>query len=150
VHPGVVADDASGEGLFSAMGAIGVRGRRFLFPRAERGRDELPSALRAAGATVDVLTVYRTVEVQAPSGALDPLRDGEIHVVTFASPSAVERFAAMAPDAVSLLGGTVVAVIGPTTRQACEHLGVRVDIQPEQHTIPALAQAIADHCQRRF
>jgi len=143
----VVAEESRGEGLFEALSAGGVAGRRFLLPRAEEGREVLPDALRGAGGIVDVVPVYRTVAVSNVD--LGPLRRGEIDVLTFASPSAVVHFARSAPNAMDAAGSALVAVIGPVTREACERVGLRVDIQPARYTLEALAEAIGDHYLRR-
>ncbi|MEK6607323.1 MAG: uroporphyrinogen-III C-methyltransferase, partial [Myxococcota bacterium] len=126
------------EGLFEALRPLGVAGKRFLLPRAEKAREVLEDALRAAGATVDVVTAYRTSPAAPDGAAAARLREGTIDVVAFASASAVESFAAMglAP------GRARVAAIGPLTREACERAGLEVAIEPARATIPALVDAI--------
>ena len=145
----VVAEEHRAEGLFDALLLRGVRGKRFLLPCAEQARDILPDALAEAGALVDVVTAYRTVAVPGAPGAIERLRSGEIDVITFASPSAVENFVALTPDAVAAVSLARVAVIGPITREACERLGVRVDIEAAPYTIAGLIDAMEQHFRRR-
>jgi uroporphyrinogen III methyltransferase/synthase len=106
-------------------------------------REILPEALRARGARVDVVAVYRTV----PCG-LDPeagrlLAAGGIDVITFTSASTVGHLLAA-------LGGTwpagvVAAVIGPVTADAARAHGVEPAIQAATATMASLAEAIAGH-----
>ena len=68
---------------------------RLLLPRAAQGREELPDALRAGGARLDAVSVYRTLPAACDASALrNQLVGGELHGLTFASPSAVQAFAA--------------------------------------------------------
>ena len=56
----VVAERSIGEGLVEALGPD-LRGVRVLVARAEEARDTLPEGLRAAGALVEVVPLYRTL-----------------------------------------------------------------------------------------
>src|SRR5262249_36661622 len=59
LKPSLVPEDFRAEGLLAAFPSNLV-GTRILFPRAEVARELLPEELRRRGATVDVVTVYRT------------------------------------------------------------------------------------------
>ncbi|HEU4384603.1 MAG TPA: uroporphyrinogen-III synthase [Anaeromyxobacteraceae bacterium] len=148
--PDLVPAEARGAALAEAL-APHVRGRRVLVPRAEEGRPELVDGLQAAGAQVVAPVVYRTVP--APPESLRPLGDalerGEVDAVAFMSPSAVKSVVAALGPRASLLGRTVVAVIGPTTAEAAATSGVRVDVQPSAARGEALAQAIAERLGKR-
>jgi uroporphyrinogen III methyltransferase/synthase len=70
VH-GVPERRQGGEGLLELVARqLPPRGRRFLLPRAQEARENLPEGLRAAGARVDAVTVYRTVAEPVDAGAL--------------------------------------------------------------------------------
>lgn len=122
--------------------AAGARGLRFLLPTSDRARDVMPDGLRGAGATVDVVTAYRTV---APAGlrgqVLDGLRQGA-DLVTFASPSAVANLMAAAADVAARVKA---AVIGPVTEQACRQAGIEVHVVAEPSTGEGLLAAIERH-----
>jgi uroporphyrinogen-III synthase len=145
----VVAEEHRAEGLFDTLLARGVRGKRFLLPCAEKARDVLPDLFAEAGARVDIVAVYRTVAAPAIPEALERLRRGDIDVVTFASPSAVENFIALSRDAAAVVSSACVAVIGPVTHEACERAGMRVDIQAAPYTLSALIEAMERHFSRR-
>ena len=135
--PSLVPQEFRAEGLLEAFPdkLVGVR---ILFPRAEVARELLPDELRRRGATVDVVTVYRTVK--AFSGNIGEILETErIDCIIFTSPSTI-------PDGLySLPTGTALAVIGPVTREAAQILGLKPDIVPIESTVPSLVAAITEH-----
>ena len=138
------------ESLAEALEAQGMAGRRVLIARAEEAREVLPERLAEAGAEVTVAPCYRT----APRiGARDEIRallsDGNVDVVTFASSSAVEAFAACVgdEDVAETLAGVTIACIGPVTAQTAVAHGLSIDVMPEEHTIQGLVDELVRHCQ---
>jgi uroporphyrinogen III methyltransferase / synthase len=78
------------------------------------------------------------------------LEKGGVAMVTFTSSSTVRNFLALLdePDQSALkrlLAGVKIAAIGPITGKTVTDSGLRVDVQPEQHTIPAMIDAIVDY-----
>ena len=134
---------------FKATG--GVKGKRFLLPRADIARDLLADALREAGAFVLDVAAYRTIPARAErDGGPDIYRmllDRQIDAVTFTSASTVKNFVAMlGPDqAVDLLRTTVVASIGPVTAEAAQQLDIATNVMPRRYTIPDLVDALVEH-----
>ncbi|MBA2646423.1 MAG: uroporphyrinogen-III synthase [Pyrinomonadaceae bacterium] len=154
VHVDVVPEHFKAEGVFAALesylgGRAEMANQNFLIPRAAVARDYLPLALEEAGARVDAVAAYRTV----PPGQTDRARveamlvGGGIDCITFTSSSAVVNFARLfdASDLRPVLDGVKVACIGDITARAAADFGLHADIQPGEHTIPALARAIATH-----
>ena len=148
---GIKADlipaDYQAEGVLVALGGQDLKDARVLIPRAEVARELLPDELRARGAHVDVVPVYRTL---APMGGdvegwRYQLVDRQIHVVIFTSSSTVRNFVMLlgGVDAVkALLKSVVIACIGPITAKTVEEYGLSVSIVPEENTIAALVEAI--------
>jgi len=151
-------------------------GDRVLVPRAEAARPELVEGLRALGAEVDEVTLYRAaVPQETPAEALSLLRDGGIDIVTFTSSSTVRNLAALLGDdfRVILSGGDVgagkvvssrrnlgggeggvatderarplIACIGPITADTARELGLPVDVEAAEHTVPGLVAALREH-----
>ena len=106
----------------------------------------LADGLRARGATVDESVAYETTVPQA-SGALarELLKDGRIDVVTFASSSTVRNLVGMLRGQTALLERVAIASIGPATSATARDLGLWVDIQAREYTLPGLVRAIRDH-----
>ncbi len=92
-------------------------------------------------ATVDIVTVYRTVK--ALSGDIGEILESErVDCVVFTSPSSIPD------DLRSLPSRTALAVIGPVTREAAQLLGLKPDIVPAESTIPSLVAAIQEHLKK--
>jgi uroporphyrinogen III methyltransferase/synthase len=134
VQADVVPARAVGEGLAEAL--AGRTFARALIARAEEARDVVPDALRAAGADVDVVALYRTVA--------EPLSDAARARVlgadwaTFTSASAVRHFHAAAGS----LDGPQLASIGPITSAALSELGYAPDLEASDHTPDGLVAAL--------
>jgi len=154
------------EGLLEAFDEqFDLRGKRVLLPRAEGARDVLPAGLRAQGAEVDEVTLYRAaVPTDAPAEALELLRNGEIDIVTFTSSSTVRNLVAMLNGSIEALtprsplsrpsaeGGEgsgvrarpLIACIGPITAETARELGLRVDVEAAEHTVEGLVRALKE------
>jgi len=144
----IVPARADGEGLAEAVvTALEPRGRRFLLPRSEIGRDLLPDAIRAAGGEVDTVVAYRTVGADTGREHLAAeLESGRLDALTFTSPSTVEHFLAMlGPSARAAVARCVVAALGATTAAALRERGLAPQVVPERPDVSALASALASH-----
>lgn len=121
-----------------------VAGQRILLPRADIARQALVEGLRARGAEVDQVAVYRTVPADPPPEAWEALRSGRIDVITFTASSTVRNFVTLVEGRGlrGVLDGACIACIGPVTARTAEELGLRVDIVAQEHTIDGLVEAI--------
>jgi uroporphyrinogen III methyltransferase/synthase len=141
----IPAERYDAEGLLEAIAKhLPPAGRRFLLPRAAIGRETLCDGLRAAGAEVDAVTVYHNVPPDADGPALrQRLRDGELDVLTFTSPSTVRHFLALLDDeSREAAGRCLVAAIGPVTAQALRQEGLAPNVVPERASAPALVETL--------
>lgn len=150
---GVTADlvpaEFQAEGVIDALSTVGISGQRVLIPRAEQAREILPEQLRGLGATVNVITVYRTIAPDLDAQTIkERLRNKEIHAVTFASSSTVRNFCNLfesSDQRDALLGETLIACIGPITAETVREMGLQVGLVAAENTIPALVEALANH-----
>jgi uroporphyrinogen III methyltransferase/synthase len=134
------------EGVVRAFADRDIRGRKILLPRAETARDVIPEGLAALGASVDVVTAYRTVGSGRRKEELEPLiHAGKVDVVTFTSPSTVTHFIdIMGPD-FRLPSRVKIAAIGPVTATAVKKAFLKVDILQETFTIEGLVAGLKDY-----
>ena len=132
---GIVADvvpaRAVAEGLVEALASVDVR--RALVVRGREGRDVLPDALRARGASVDVVALYETV-----AEPLDPAVVADVDYVTFTSASTVRFFL----EAVGGLAGPRVVSIGPATTAALREAGLEPSLEADPHTPDGIVAAL--------
>lgn len=118
-----------------------VKGKRVLLARAAAARDVLPEGLRAIGAHVDEIPIYRTV-LDGDGGArvAARLHGGEIDLVTLTSSSTAQFF--VEAVGVEAARAAPVASIGPVTSASARALGLRVDIEAGEATIAGLVEAV--------
>lgn len=115
-----------------------------LLPRAKEARDVLPDRLREAGCTVDVIPVYETVADNSEKEEIEAkIREGAISCITFTSSSTVRNFLKAIPaDLLKHHPEVRLACIGPVTANTLREHGLSSQIQPEDYTIKALAEAL--------
>ncbi len=121
-----------------------LTGKRILLPRGDLAEDELPKALRDAGAEVVEYVVYRTVCPEVEWEAVEIFTNSQPQIVTFTSGSTATNFAALlGPEGLKRLGEHVIyASIGPQTTAAAKASGLEVRIEADPHTLDSLADAI--------
>jgi uroporphyrinogen III methyltransferase/synthase len=139
----VVPDEFVAEAVADAMIAMGVEGRHVWLPRAALARDVLPDRLRAAGADVEVLPLYRTVLPDGTAPRLRQVLANPVDAVTFTSSSTVEHFR-LALDGAPFPAGAIAACIGPVTARSAEAAGFPVGLVAAEYTTAGLAEALAE------
>ena len=125
-------------------------GRRVLLPRAEGAGETLPAGLRAAGARVDELALYRTEPAPfARAALLAELQAGRLHALAFASPSAARHFAAGAgEEGMAVARSAAIVAIGPVTAEALRAAGLGPDVVARTPSAAALVAALEAHFSR--
>lgn len=147
--PDLVPQDARAAGLVEALGPL--MGERCLLPSSDIARPELARGLRSAGATVEVVTAYRTVPVT--SAALGEvahlLHAGTLDAITLTSPSTVAGFldglagvGVMPGQLARLARRPVFCCIGPTTATALRDYGLPVDAIADEQSDDGLVTAL--------
>lgn len=131
----VVPEQALASALMEGLGALD--GQRVLYPRAEDVSPELELGLRAAGAKLTSVAVYRTVCPAAARAAFLGL--GPVDAVLLASGSAATHL--------HQIGGGELPVfcIGPSTAKAARELGFEVLGVAQIHTSLGLARCVLEH-----
>jgi len=125
-----------------------VDNTRVLLPRGNLADDTLPAALRARGAFVDEVVVYRTVPGPGITAIVAGVRESAVDALLFASASAV-RFVADALVADTASTGLrrqrwpVAACLGPVTASAAQACGFQSVIVADDATQHELIDAVA-------
>jgi len=120
-----------------------LRNKRILLLRSEIASDELVEGLGKGGAAVTDISIYTAVPHKGDSsGLLEQMRQGQIHWLTFASPSAVRAFFEQVPYEAVRSCHVRVASVGPVTSRELAALGARVDVEATEHTMDGLLDAL--------
>jgi uroporphyrinogen III methyltransferase/synthase len=146
---GVIADVVPerfvAEGLVEALADVPVS--HALIARAAEARDVLPEALRARGASVDVLALYETVAEPLSESELAAARAADY--VTFTSSSTVRFFFESVESAgpedslgAAPLDGTRLVSIGPVTSGALRERGLEPDVEASRHDVDGVVEAL--------
>jgi uroporphyrinogen-III synthase len=106
-----VVGTGGGKELAAAWGQ--AKGQRLLLPQAEEAHPDLADALRAAGAEVTAVAVYRTVPLE--NVGTKPFEEADL--IAFFAPSQVRVFRTLGVRTRARFWG-----VGPTTRAAMEGL----------------------------
>jgi len=134
---GVVADVVPEQAVSDALApALGdVAGKRVLVATAEGARTALPDGLRAAGAEVEVLHLYRTVRAPVDAEAV-----AGADLVTFTSSSTVENLLAALDDGAR--AGLRAVSIGPVTSETLRAYGIEPLVEADPHDVEGLVEAV--------
>jgi uroporphyrinogen III methyltransferase / synthase len=117
--------------------------KKIVLLRSDLATNDLVEVLQQGGAVVQDVPLYTAVPQTGDAAALGgQIEQGQIHWLTFASPSAVRNFfEQIAPEMVNTSGAKV-ASIGPVTSAQLDKVGVRVDLTAPEHTTDGLLAAI--------
>jgi uroporphyrinogen-III synthase len=107
----------------------------------------LPAGLRAAGARVDELALYRTEAAPFDRAALRAeLRAGRLHALAFASPSAARHFATgVGSEGVEAARAAAIVAIGLVTAEALRGAGLAPSVVAETPSAAGLVDALEAH-----
>lgn len=145
ISPDFIPDEFVAERIAQGLG--NVEGQRILLPRAEQARATLAILLRDAGAQVDELATYRTVEAKLEPDAAMELSRADF--ITFTSSSTVRNFVTLLGGqelAASRVSNARIACIGPITARTARELGLEPDIVADIYTMDGLVDALIDYC----
>ncbi len=135
------------EGIVELLAREPLEGARILLPRAAVAREILPRLLGERGARVDVVEAYCTAtDREGVAAARALLAAGGIDAVTFTASSTVRALVdALGAQAPALLGGVLLAAIGPITAETLREAGLTAQVVAAEYTTAGLTRALAAH-----
>lgn len=149
IHVNLVPKEFSSSGVLKEIDLSEVKGKKFLIPQSEIGRDELSIALSSKGAIVNSVPVYDIAvpELSEIQEAVLKMQNGNIDVFVFTSPSTFNNYLKIfaVKEPAKYFESEVIAAIGPTTKNAIESFGVEVKILPTEHTIEGLVNSVINY-----
>jgi uroporphyrinogen-III synthase len=137
--------DESGNRIGALAPESTFSGQRILLARAAVARDVIPDALRAAGASVDVVDAYRNVMPEYAPALLRAALEKGIDAATFTSSSSALHLAeaARAAGLSFPFAGVAAISIGPITSQMLREARWEPAVEADPHDIPGLIAAVA-------
>ena len=142
----LVPEQFRAEALAEAL-AREAPGQRFLLARASRGREILAEQLSAAGALVEQIVVYSSVDVERADPAVAALLGaGRIDWITVTSSAIARSLAALFGED---LRRAKLASLSPVTSGVLRELGYEPAVEAAEYTMAGLAVAIAGASQPR-
>jgi len=145
VEPAFVPANYAAAEIVEGLGEL--EGLRVLLPQADIADPWLGDQIRAAGATVDAVVAYRTVEVDPSATEAAELEHG-VDAVVLASGSAARSLAALAakfPGVAKALEGAVLVAIGPKTAEAARDVALPVGLVADEATADGIIEALTSH-----
>ncbi len=141
-EPTLVPERHHVDALVDAMASrTDVDGARMLYLAAHGARDVLPDGLRALGAFVDVIPVYRSVvDTDGQSRLRSLALTNGLDLVTVAAPSAVDAMLDALPA--EYARRLPVACLGPVTARAARLAGFPVKVESTAATVEGLVKSI--------
>lgn len=127
-------------------------GEKVLFPVSAGVRAGWLRTLQERNIQVNTVAAYRTLICHGGDKLPEMLWSGAVDAITFTSENNVEYFARRLHyegGSLDMLDDVCVACIGPRTAAAARDRGLRVRIEPRQHTPEGLAAELAAYFARR-
>lgn len=142
----VVPERFVAEGILESLAGHDLVGRRVLVARAQEARGDLVDGLRARGATVDEVAVYRTVAQPAAPEEVEAAVSADY--LTFTSSSTVRNFLELVDGDARVRDPRVIS-IGPVTSATAREAGLEVHAEADEFTIPGLVRALLEDAATR-
>ncbi len=150
IYPDVAPDGYDGKEICRLMleksSAIARDKIKVLLPCSDISRSSIVGTLREIGMAVTELVSYRVVDMSADDDRLSALMAFAPHLVLFTNAKAVRAFHALVgKNFCQTCPETVFGVLGPITGAAARDCGYTPKIEPAQHTVDALVDAVVRH-----
>ena len=124
-----------------------LQGKKVLLLRSQFASGDLGDLLKKASAKIENVPLYTIETVKSdPMALLEQIENNNIDWLTFASPSSVKSFFEQIPVESVKASDTKIASIGPVTSEQLKTLGLKTDVEAEEHTIDGLLTAIEKNC----
>ena len=144
--PSLIPPHAVAESLAEALLPHVQPGVRFLLVRAESARDHLPETLRAAGADLTIVPVYRTIVPTESIAAIRQLFSSSENwpaAITFTSSSTVANLLVLLEVSGLNLPQEILRIsIGPITSQTLRDLNLPPHAEAVEPSLPSLVAEV--------
>ena len=131
--------DGSVQGLIDVINKHKAT-EKFILPISDSGKNEIKQFLVKHNATFSEVTLFRTV-----SNDIEPVMKSAYDMIVFFSPFSVQTLFEHSPAYAQ--NGTIIGAFGPTTSQAVEDAGLRLDVKAPAPNAPSMVSALEKYIQ---
>ena len=159
VHVDLVPEKYSSEGLIECLQVKGIAGKTIRIPRTTSATPTLTEKLKEMGADIAEIHVYESglpVDEKLKAKFLEDLTAGKVHAIVFGSGLSAKNIFKMLTEKASMeklraliAEKVTVVAIGPTTAEALEEMGVRVDVMPKDYLFEEALSALARYWNKK-
>jgi len=155
VHVSLVPTKYSSEGLIECFEEGEVEGKKIRIPRTSSASPTLTGKLKEMGADVEEIYVYESglpVDEKLKEKFYQDLTAGKIDAILFGSGLSAKNIFKMLSEKASMdklrsiMNQKITTVaIGPTTADALNEMGIKVDVMPEDYLFENALEALAKY-----
>lgn len=150
IHPDFVGSTRTGEEFIRELSEVLDKRKplHFLLPSSDLAEAKKYQMLNQDPWTLRTIPIYKTVRnSNLPETILEEIKNSDNLILTFFSPSTVDYFTDFIPKQY-FRPNWIIAVIGNTTRDYLEGLGIPVHVVPEKSTSEELVKAIKSYLEK--
>ncbi len=148
----IIPTDFSAKGVLSELRKTQLINKNIFIPRSAIAREELPKELGQSGANVTCVPVYDTIipDDSKTREKAEKILKNKPDMFIFTSPSTFNNLLTIfnLSDPKDYFKDTVVAAIGPTTKNAIIDKNIDVQITPAKYTMKDLINSILNYFSR--
>lgn len=126
--------DGSVQGLIDVINKHKAT-EKFILPVSDTGKNDIKLFLQKHNAQFSEVTLFRTV-----SNDIAPVMENPYDMIVFFSPFSVNTLFEFSPSFAQ--NGTLIGAFGPTTSQAVEDAGLRLDVKAPAPNAPSMVSAL--------
>lgn len=135
--------------LCELLPSIRKESKKILYPRGNYSLGVVEQVMSRKGYKVVAPVVYSTKLRDLDNEIKCISQASPLDCIALTSPSSAKSFAhALANNGNNSLTEYLVSAIGPTTKKACDEMGLPVHIMPKEYTVQSMARAIYRHYQK--
>ncbi|WP_210366728.1 uroporphyrinogen-III synthase [Bacillus sp. REN3] len=139
------------EGFIEDFAPLVKEGERILIPKGNLAREYIAASLKKIGAAVDELVIYETyLPEESRAKLIQMLTNRSLDILTFTSPSTIDHFMGIVQQngLQPRIEDSIVACIGPVSKQKAEEWGLTVHAVPEKYTVEDMLKSIIEYLRK--
>jgi len=145
----IIPNEFSTRGIIEELSHYVLDGKNIFIPSSSIARTDLKEGLEKLGASVTVVPIYNieTPSYEDVKEQVEILKVRRPNVFIFTSPSTFKNLISLLKieNLKQYFGDSVIAVIGNTTKNEIEKLGLKVHIVPSVYTVKGIVDEVINY-----